>query len=330
MGIIPPAVKQYNYPPVPCIIIPVLQDSCIMNLPADFCARITTTFPEGAAWLERLPGLIAAAARRWDLVPGEPVPNLSYNYVAPASRRDGTECMLKIGVPNRELTSEITALRLYAGEGACRLYEADAETGMLLLERLRPGTMLHECGTDEEQTAIAAGVMKRLLQPAPAGEPLITLRGWFDELKKLRPSFSGGTGPFPKRLVETVENLLPGLFSDMQAPVLLHGDCHHFNILDSERGWLVIDPKGVIGAAEYEPAPFLLNPWDKFLRFPNPAQVTEQRIKILGEVLGLDPKRIHAWALCHSLLSGWWDMTETDSGGEYSIACGEIFLGIKI
>ena len=33
---------------------------------------------------------------------------------------------MKIGVPNRELTSEINTLRLYNGQGACRILEADA------------------------------------------------------------------------------------------------------------------------------------------------------------------------------------------------------------
>jgi len=46
---------------------------------------------------------------------------------------------MKIGVPNRELTSEINTLRLYNGQGACRILEADADEGLLLLERLQPG-----------------------------------------------------------------------------------------------------------------------------------------------------------------------------------------------
>ncbi len=45
----------------------------------------------------------------------------------------------------------------------------------------------------------------------------------------------------------------------------MHGDFHHFNILSSERGWLVIDPKGVIGPAGYEVGPLLINPWGDLL-----------------------------------------------------------------
>ncbi|MFH2104348.1 MAG: aminoglycoside phosphotransferase family protein [Chloroflexota bacterium] len=302
-----------------------------MNLPPAFVDNILLAFGEdGRRWLVDLPGLIDQAAHRWDIEPGEPVGNLSYNYVAPARRGNGTECILKIGVPNRELTSEVASLQLYAGDGACQIYEADPEAGMFLLERLQPGTLLCAHGDDETQTAIAAGVMKRLWKPAPAGEPFIALRGWFDELVHLRPRFDGGTGPFPTRLVETAEGLLKDLFADEITPIVLRGDCHHYNILISGRGWLAIDPKGVIGPAEYEPAPLLLNPWDDFIRFPDAARVTARRIAILSDLLGFDRKRIHAWAVAHSVLSAWWDLTPAGTGGEYALACGEIFLSVRV
>ena len=83
---------------------------------------------------------------------------LSYNYVCAATQKDGSEAVLKIGVPNPELTSEINALTLYNGQGACRILEADPENGMLLLERLQPGTMLASLGDDDQATGIAAEV----------------------------------------------------------------------------------------------------------------------------------------------------------------------------
>jgi streptomycin 6-kinase len=171
--------------------------------------------------------------------------------------------------------------------------------------------------------------MKCLFRPAPYGEPLITLKGWFDGLRELRPRFDGGTGPFPKKLLETAEGLIQELFAENRPEVLLHGDCHHFNILLSQRGWLIIDPKGVVGPAEYEPAPLLTNPWDEFIKFPNVVEITRRRIAILSEILGFDPKRLWAWAVAHSVLSAWWDMQEDGTGGEHAIACGEIFLEIE-
>jgi len=44
---------------------------------------------EGAAWLGRLPGVVAGCARRWSLGLGPPLPGLSINYAAPGVRADG-------------------------------------------------------------------------------------------------------------------------------------------------------------------------------------------------------------------------------------------------
>ena len=301
-----------------------------LDLPPVFVKNVTQAFaPQGEKWLADLPNLLVETARRWDLTPGEPF-LLSYNYVCAATRADGTPAVLKIGVPNRELTSEIETLRVYTGQGACHLLEADAHQGLLLLERLQPGTMLASLKNDDRATEIAAEVMQAIQCPLPEWNGFLSLRGWFDELKGLRPRFGGGTGPFPKKTVEIVEGLVQELFSEERPQVLLHGDFHHFNILLSERGWLVIDPKGIAGPAEYEVGPLLLNPWDKMPDETEAIRRTQRRITILAERLGFDRQRLWAWAVCHSLLSSWWDMAEDGSGSEYSRAWLEVFLKTQI
>jgi streptomycin 6-kinase len=301
-----------------------------MNLPPAFVNNVTQAFGDpGRRYLATLPDLLAEVAHRWDLTLGKPF-LLSYNYVCAVTRADGTPAVLKTGVPNRELTSEIKALRVYAGQGACQLLEADADQGLLLLERLKPGRMLVTLKDDGRATEIAAEVMQAIQRPLPEGNGFISLRGWFDELKGLRPRFGGGTGPFPEKTVELVEGLVHDLFAENRPQVLLHGDFHHFNILLSERGWLVIDPKGVAGPAEYEVGPLLLNPWDHMPDETEAIQRTHRRIAILSERLGFDRQRLWQWAICHSLLSAWWDLVEDGSGGEYSRAWTEIFLKTRI
>jgi hypothetical protein len=61
----------------------------------------------------------------------------------------------------------------------------------------------------------------------------------------------------------------------------LHNDFHHFNILLSAPGWLVIDPKGVAGHAEYEVGSFLINPNDSKLGELEAVRRTERRFAIL-------------------------------------------------
>jgi len=105
-----------------------------VKLPSEFIQTIKNTFgAEGEAWVLTLPDLIADVSHRWGLTDIRPVPGLSYNFVAivglnaessfsrhwlqsqpaPAETLQSTY-VLKLGVPNRELTSEIAALRFYA------------------------------------------------------------------------------------------------------------------------------------------------------------------------------------------------------------------------
>jgi len=323
-----------------------------MNLPPEFISNIQNTFGEnGHAFLNALPDLIAEASARWGLTDVQPVSDLSYNFVAFARRPSSAgfatsasssaqdEVVLKIGVPREELTSEMAALRLFNGEGACRLIDYDKEQYWMLLERLNPGVMLSTLEDDEEATRIAAEMMKKIWRSglntpsavasgySTSGSEFIRLSDWFDGLKKLRSMFNGGTGPLAEKLVERVEKSVSDFFAENHMPVLMHGDFHHFNILSSERGWLVIDPKGVIGPAGYEVGPFMMNPWGSFSDGVNDRLRVKRRIDILHEHLGWERERILEWSLAHAVLSTWWGI-EDNTGWDYSLAFAEMIASL--
>lgn len=300
-----------------------------MEFSADFLHNIHIAFGEtGRQWLSDLPALLEYAAQRWDLQIGAPM-LLSYNYVTAARRADGLPVVLKIGFPNPEFLSELAALRYMNGDGCVRLLDADEQKYMFILERLMPGEMLASLTDDDQRTRIAGELMARIHRPAPKEMPFIKLSDWFAELGKLRPRFAGATGPFPEKLCSRVENLLPVLFQTGELS-LIHGDCHHFNILSSGTGWCVIDPKGVIGPPGYECGPLLTNPIPDFPYLPGSLRQVERRIAILSECLDLSRENIRDWGLCHCLLSGWWDMAENGSGTEYSMACADLIARAAI
>ena len=323
-----------------------------MNLPAEFVSNIQNTFREdGYAFLKSLPDSIAEASARWGLTDIQPAPTLSYNFVAFAKipspltppggahrghpGREG-DVVLKMGVPNREFLSEMETLRLFNGEGACKLLDYDEEKYWMLLERLTPGVMLAEMEDDEKATRIATEVMQKIwrfdyeatdtsLRSARA--QFIKLSDWFEGLKKLRRMYDGGTGPLNEKLVERVETSVRDFLQENHHPVLMHGDFHHYNILSSERGWLVIDPKGVIGPAGYEVGPLLMNPWGELINRSDIRRITRRRIAILHEQLGFERERIHAWGLAHAILSAWWSI-EDNTGWEYAAAFSEMMADL--
>jgi streptomycin 6-kinase len=336
-----------------------------MELPATFLSTIRNGFgPDGEKFLAALPESISEASVRWNLTDVQPVAMLSYNFVAfakrvstalpdgrsahytcPGGRCQGSpgaprerEVVLKMGVPNREFNSEMAALRLFNGEGACRLLDYDEEKYWMLLERLKPGVMLSTLEDDEEATHIAAEVMQKIwrfdygatntsLRSARA--KFIKLSDWFNGLKRLRAMFNGGTGPLREKLVERVEYSVKEFFAENHKPALMHGDFHHFNILSSERGWLIIDPKGVIGPACYEVGPLLMNPWGDLLSSKDYRRMTKRRIDILHEQLGFERERIREWGLAHAVLSAWWGIDD-NTGWEYSLAFAEMIASLDI
>lgn len=284
----------------------------------------------GTQWLRRLPRVIADCERRWSIEALPPFPNLSYSYIAPARRADGTQVVLKVHVPSPESLTEIEGLRTYDGTGCVRLLDADPEQAILLLERLAPGTPLLGLEDDEEATRIIAGVMRRLRRPAPRNHRFPTIADWANGLGKLRDRFEGGTGPLPSDLVERAEGLFRDLLASMGEQVLLHGDLHHENILAAEREpWLAIDPKGVAGEPAFEIGPLFKNPLPRILCAPDPHLLLERRVDILHEELGFDKERIFGWALAQTVLAAWWCIEDGDDCWERFIACARVLAALR-
>ena len=299
-----------------------------MNVPEDFARAIVVQHGEaGRLWLGRLPGLVELLAARWSLKVGPPFPSLSYNYAAPAEGAGGERLVLKVGVPVPELLSEAEALRLFGGRGAVRLVDSDARSGALLLERIEPGTQLVAlCEEDDAAaTSAAAGVMKKLWRPVPGVHDFPTAADWGEGLVRMREHFGGGTGPFPRRLVEEAETLYAELLASASEPVLTHGDLHHGNVLAGPGGtWLAIDPKGLVAEPAYEVGALLRNPMPRLLRRPDPVRVTERRIAQLSDELGIERARVRGWGLAQAVLSECWTVEDTGGPGEYGLAVAEV------
>lgn len=302
------------------------------SISPEFSKFIIEVFEEGGErWLENLPRLVAEFEKRWSFTAEAHFPDLSYNYVAPVKLADGTEAVLKLGVPRQELQTEIEALRFYDGRGAARLLAAAPEEGAMLLERLRPGEMLSVLAEvdDEAATRVAADLMKRLWRPLPENHSFPTVADWSKGLDRLRQEFDGGTGPFPKKLVEEAEGLYRELSASAGEPVLLHGDFHHWNVMTAEREpWLVIDPKGLAGEPAYEVGPLLYNPVGDLLKWPDPARLTARRIAILSEHLGIDKMRIIGWGVYECVLSAWWSYEDQGYGWNEAIEMAKIIRGV--
>lgn len=278
-------------------------------VPIGFAQRMTTVYGvAGRMWAEGLPETLARVAARMGLEVEPPFLDLTYHYVAPATTAYGARCVLKIGFPGSERGREPIALSAYAGRGAARLERYDPELNAMLLERVEPGRDLRDVA-DPAAVEIASEVLRELWQ-APIPEDLAELGQWTSSLERVHVA----EGPLPKDLVVAAAGLRSELLVDPPQRVVVHGDLHHTNVLFSElRGWLAIDPKGLVGEKAFEVAPFLLNPW------PVPVDRTWQRIETFVDRLGLDRARVVAWSFVQAVLSACWTVEDGEAGWERAI-----------
>jgi streptomycin 6-kinase len=95
----------------------------------------------------------------------------------------------------------------------------------------------------------------------------------------------------------------------------LHGDLHHDNVLDfGARGWLAIDPKGLIGERGFDYANMVCNP---NIAVAGAEGALMRRSRIIVRKAGLDLERHLRWVLAYAGLSAAWTL---DAGGDASAA----------
>jgi streptomycin 6-kinase len=80
-------------------------------------------------------------------------------------------------------------------------------------------------------------------------------------------------------------------------------------MLDAQRGWLAIDPKGVIGETAYEVGAALRNPCERPTVFAATATI-ERRVALFAGILGLDPKRVLGWAFAQAIPAAIWEVED--------------------
>jgi len=182
--------------------------------------------------------------------------------------------------------------------------------GAMLLERLDPGTPLAPIalnGGDDEATEIISEVIARISNPHTELYAFTSIEDWargFDHY------LAGGDRQLPRALVEEARQVFVDLCASQRRPRLLHGDLQHYNVLfDDSRGWLAIDPKGVVGEVEYELGASLRNPGERPDLFASPA-IVERRVGVHAARLGIDADRTLRWAYAQAVLSAIWSVED--------------------
>ena len=280
-----------------------------MNIPSDFKKRIAGAFgSEGERWLSELPALVERYAEKWQLHVEGPVERLSYHYVVKVRDLNKRPLILKLGVPGKDVTREIIAVRLYNGRRFAQLLAHEESGGALLLERLEPGIMLSEVKDEETAVRHYAEVWKAIRRPAEGMFP--SIGEWFDGLGEYRARYPKGEGPIPDSLVKKAQRYAKEIEATSVSNGLLHGDMHHYNILhDAKRGWCAIDPKGVVGDAYFDVVPFLFNELGD-------QDMLKRRVEAICHLLQLEGRRLLKASIALLTLQTCWAVEDGDEWGK--------------
>ncbi|MGZ8614582.1 MAG: aminoglycoside phosphotransferase family protein [Actinomycetota bacterium] len=253
--------------------------------------------PMGGPWLDELPSLVEACARRWSLTLGEPGTNRVATLTMPAER-DGESVVLKIGIPDREGEFEGEALRRLDGNGAVRLFDDDPPTRAMLLERCFPGTPL----TQQDPGAaldVLIGLLPRLW--IPAGEPFRSLADEAaDLIVEMREHWERTGRTVEERLIDAATEAFESLAATQGEQVLVNQDLHADNVLAAEREpWLLIDPKPLAGEREFGIASIV-----RGQELGHSREAHLHRLDRVTAELGLDRERARMWAVAHTVAWG--------------------------
>ncbi len=218
----------------------------------------------------------------------------------------GLKAMIKIPLtPDEKAGSKM--LDWWDGIGAVKVIRSDDVA--ILMERIVDNHSLKSMslnGNDNESTRIICEVAKSLHsnrnKPLPE---LVPLHSWFNDLF-LSANRYGGLFPKAAEIALTV-------LEDQTGVTVLHGDLHHDNILYSlERGWLAIDPKGLLGDRTFDYVNILRNPSKEIALSEGRFM---KQIMLIGKNAGIEINHLLKWTIAWSGLSAVWylnDHTDAD------------------
>lgn len=258
------------------------------------------------------PSLPAELVELWGITSAELIADTRTSLVHRVLRRDGSKAITKRLKPDglHELCG-IDFLGWRQGHGSVRLLDRQGnaclleDAGTLMLKDHR---LLHG---ENAANDIILSVLKKLHSSSAdiPPESLVPLRQHFQSLfeRALR-----GDRPDLSAALTYSASIADDLLSSQLDIRPLHGDLHHENIVSgSERGWLAIDPQGLLGDPAYDVANVFGNPDGAFADIIDPPRII-RLVKLFAPAIGCSEEKILRYAIAHAGLSICWSLEGGD------------------
>jgi len=258
--------------------------------------------PDAGPWCDGLAGLVAACCRRWGLELDEALSGGTSRVFL--GRQDGARPVVLKLTPDRSIAaSEAIALRAWARtRHVVDLLASEPEAGVLLLDRVTPGTKA-AAWPGLPRLEDFAGLLAGLRDAH--GQDVATLRSAAEGVEFIYGLIARRAGdPYvsrfvPPGMVARGHALARELTASASDYGLVHGDLHLFNIFGGgpARGLVAIDPRSSYGDRTWDAIDIALG------RVTSADELDDRISRITALVPGLNAGRLRQWCQATAVIS---------------------------
>ncbi|MDE0007405.1 MAG: phosphotransferase [Gammaproteobacteria bacterium] len=260
-----------------------------------------------------MPDLVRELEQLWGVEAGGSLAGGSESLVAEATRADGTEAVLKVGLPgSADLNAEATVYRLASGRGYAKLLAHDPERNALLLERLgmplsrrceSTGARIRAICRTFDDAWVTAELDHGLMTGAEKARWLANFIA--EQWHALGQPCSAKA---KNQALDYAEERAAAFNPDES--VLVHGDAHAENTLIAEDPGAdaclrckFIDPDGLIAEKACDLAP-IMRDWSEELLAGDTEALTRARCDLLAELTDVPTRPIWQWGYMERVSTG--------------------------
>lgn len=248
------------------------------------------------AFADRLPRLVSALSREWELQLGHGVSSGATSVVVDVVDASGRPSVLKLSPDGDFLGRQAKMLEHFASTGRVpRVLRSEPQAGAILLERIIPGT---ECEESPPTTEEWASLLRDLHATDPSGIEGTLVDRCADMFERV--GVRQRTPAVRRYVSDSIWSEIVVLSRELLAttalPNVIHGDLHLGNVLKSDEGGLVaIDPKLCIGDPCFDMVDFVIAEG-------SPATM-EGRVVELAELTNVEVGRLIGWTRVNAVVT---------------------------
>ncbi len=256
---------------------------------------------------------------RWKLSHLQLIDSFSANMVFKAKSEMFGPVVVKFGHISHEFKSEVEALKFFDGYGFCSVYDVDEEHMVLLEEAIEPGEILKDEPCFEDRLRVFCDLYQLIhWRKSEEGDEVKdkesnsqifrgykSYQDWIYRITEVMKGLADWkeVADHMIRAKEAFDELSM-TYDEM---TLLHGDFHYYNILKSEIGYKVIDPKGVIGDPVFDVARYMLNEfWNS--RIEDRSRDMKKMFRLFSRAFDIPESDLGKLLYMEGVLSACWEV----------------------